>query len=50
VVALAVVPFAFLGGLLRSRVAQAEAVSRLVAQLGEESPRRGNFATCSPKR
>jgi signal transduction histidine kinase len=43
VVALAVVPFAFLGGLLRSRVAQAGAVSRLVAQLGEESPRRGKL-------
>jgi hypothetical protein len=40
VVALAVVPFAFLGGLLRSRVAQAGAVSRLVTQLGEVADQR----------
>ena len=40
VVALAVVPFAFLGGLLRSRVVQARAVTRLVAQLGDERDRR----------
>jgi signal transduction histidine kinase len=40
VVALAVVPFAFLGGLLRSRVAQAGAVSRLVTQLGEVAQER----------
>ena len=43
VVALAVVPFAFLGGLLRSRVTQAGAVSRLVAQLGDENSRRGRL-------
>ncbi|HJV14131.1 MAG TPA: sensor histidine kinase [Propionibacteriaceae bacterium] len=43
VVALAVVPFAFLGGLLRSRVAQGGAVSRLVAQLGDENSRRGRL-------
>lgn len=36
VIALAVVPFAFLGGLLRSRVIQAGAVSRLMTQLGNE--------------
>lgn len=40
VVALAVVPFAFLGGLLRSRVAQAGAVSRLVTQLGDVAQER----------
>jgi signal transduction histidine kinase len=34
VISLAVVPFAFLAGLLRSRVAAAAAVSELVAQLG----------------
>ena len=34
VIALAVVPFAFLAGLLRSRVAAAAAVSELVARLG----------------
>jgi signal transduction histidine kinase len=34
VIALAIVPFAFLAGLLRSRVAGAAAVSRLVARLG----------------
>jgi len=34
VVALAIVPFAFLLGLLRSRVAAATAVSELVARLG----------------
>ena len=43
VVALAVVPFAFLGGLLRSRVSQAGAVSQLVAQLGEEDSPRGKL-------
>jgi signal transduction histidine kinase len=35
VIALAVVPFAFLAGLLRSRVAAAAAMSELVARLGE---------------
>lgn len=41
VVALAGVPFAFLGGLLRSRVAQAGAVSTLVTQLSLNGQRRG---------
>jgi signal transduction histidine kinase len=40
VVALAIVPFAFLYGLLRSRAAQTGAVSRLVAELGEHEDRR----------
>jgi signal transduction histidine kinase len=35
VIALAIVPFAFLAGLLRSRVAAAAAMSELVARLGE---------------
>jgi signal transduction histidine kinase len=35
VIALAIVPFAFLAGLLRSRVAAASAMSELVARLGE---------------
>jgi signal transduction histidine kinase len=38
VIALALVPFAFLAGLLRSRVAGAAAVSQLVARLGGERP------------
>jgi signal transduction histidine kinase len=40
VIALAVVPFAFLAGLLRSRVAAGAAVSELIARLGA-GPRRG---------
>ena len=43
VVALALVPFAFLLGLLRSRVAGAMAVGELVATLGEETRRRGGL-------
>ncbi|MEN3285323.1 MAG: hypothetical protein V7607_6463 [Solirubrobacteraceae bacterium] len=43
VVALALVPFAFLAGLLRSRVAGAAAVSALVASLGEAVGRRGRL-------
>ncbi len=39
VIALAVVPFAFLGGVLRSRVVQAGALRRLVAELGQERDR-----------
>ena len=39
VIALAVVPFAFLAGLLRSRVAGAAAVSELVARLGADGRR-----------
>ena len=40
VVLLALVPFAFLAGLLRSRVAGATAVSELVTRLGDPSDRR----------
>jgi len=40
IVVLATVPFAFLAGLLRSRVAEATAISRLVARLGDPSERR----------
>ena len=40
IVALAMVPFAFLAGLLRSRVAGATAVSELVARLGTPGERR----------
>ena len=40
VVVLASVPFAFLAGLLRSRVARATAVSELVARLGDPGERR----------
>jgi signal transduction histidine kinase len=40
IVALALVPFAFLAGLLRSRVAGAAAVSELVARLGDPAERR----------
>jgi signal transduction histidine kinase len=43
VVALALVPFAFLAGLLRSRVAGAAAVSALVASLGDSGGRRGRL-------
>jgi signal transduction histidine kinase len=43
VVALATVPFAFLAGLLRSRVAGAAAVSALVATLGGGGERRGRL-------
>jgi signal transduction histidine kinase len=43
VVALATVPFAFLAGLLRSRVAGAAAVSELVASLGGGPERRGRL-------
>jgi signal transduction histidine kinase len=43
VVALATVPFAFLAGLLRSRVAGAAAVSALVATLGDGGERRGRL-------
>jgi signal transduction histidine kinase len=43
VIALAAVPFAFLFGLLRSRVADAAAVSELVASLGEWGARRGRL-------
>jgi signal transduction histidine kinase len=43
VVALALVPFAFLAGLLRSRVAGAAAVSALVASLGDARRRRGRL-------
>ena len=43
VVALALVPFAFLAGLLRSRVAGAAAVSALVASLGDAGGRRGRL-------
>jgi signal transduction histidine kinase len=39
VIALATVPFAFVGGLLRSRVAGAAAVTGLVARLGGGDPR-----------
>ena len=35
IVTLAAVPFAFLGGLLRSRLSRAEAVSRLIERLGD---------------
>jgi signal transduction histidine kinase len=42
VVALAAVPFAFLAGLLRSRVAGAAALTELVARLGDD-PRRGTL-------
>jgi signal transduction histidine kinase len=40
-VVLATVPFAFLAGLLRSRVAEATAVSEIVARLGDPNVRRG---------
>jgi signal transduction histidine kinase len=40
-VVLATVPFAFLAGLLRSRVAGATAVSEVVARLGDPAMRRG---------
>jgi signal transduction histidine kinase len=40
-VVLATVPFAFLAGLLRSRVAEASAVSEIVARLGDPNVRRG---------
>ncbi|HEX7299285.1 MAG TPA: histidine kinase [Solirubrobacteraceae bacterium] len=43
VVALATVPFAFLAGLLRSRVVGATAVSALVATLGDGGERRGRL-------
>jgi signal transduction histidine kinase len=43
VVALALVPFAFLAGLLRTRVAGAAAVSALVASLGDAGERRGRL-------
>jgi signal transduction histidine kinase len=43
VVALALVPFAFMAGLLRSRVAGAAAVSALVASLGDAGQRRGRL-------
>jgi signal transduction histidine kinase len=43
VVALALVPFAFLAGLLRSRVVGAAAVSALVASLGDAGQRRGRL-------
>jgi signal transduction histidine kinase len=43
VVALALVPFAFLAGLLRSRVVEATAVSALVASLGDAGGRRGRL-------
>ena len=43
VVVLATVPFAFLAGLLRSRVAGASAVSELVARLGESGGSRGGL-------
>ena len=43
VIALALVPFAFLAGLLRSRVAGAAAVSALVASLGDVGHRRGGL-------
>ncbi|MEX2195856.1 MAG: histidine kinase [Thermoleophilaceae bacterium] len=39
--AFASVPWAFLGGLLRSRMSRASAVSDLVTRLGESQPRRG---------
>jgi signal transduction histidine kinase len=39
-IVLATVPFAFLAGLLRSRVAEATAVSQIVARLGDPSARR----------
>jgi len=42
-VVLATVPFAFLAGLLRSRVAGASAVSELVARLGESGGSRGSL-------
>ena len=40
-IAFATIPFAFLGGLLRSRLSRASAVSELVNRLGEEDPRQG---------
>ena len=40
-VGFAAIPFAFLGGLLRSRLSRASAVSELVARLDEEDPRQG---------
>ena len=40
IVVLASVPFAFLAGVLRSRVAEAAAISQLVARLGEPGERR----------
>jgi signal transduction histidine kinase len=43
VVALALVPFAFMAGLVRSRVAGAAAVSALVASLGDAGGRRGRL-------
>ena len=43
VVALATVPFAFLLGLLRSKVAGAAAVGELVSTLGEQTQRRGGL-------
>ncbi len=43
VIALATVPFAFLAGLLRSRVVGAAAVSALVASLGDAGERRGRL-------
>jgi len=44
VIALALVPFAFLAGLLRSRVAGAAAVSELVGRLGRGAPLRDELA------
>src|SRR4051794_12810491 len=44
VIALALVPFAFLAGLLRSRVGGAAAVSALVGRLGRGAPPRGQLA------
>jgi signal transduction histidine kinase len=44
-VVLALVPFAYLAGLLHSRVAGAAAVSELVARLGEPRHRRGGLQT-----
>jgi signal transduction histidine kinase len=43
IVVLATVPFAFLAGLLRTRVAGATAVSEVVARLGDPSVRRGGI-------
>jgi signal transduction histidine kinase len=43
VAALALVPFAFMAGLVRSRVAGAAAVSALVASLGDAGGRRGRL-------
>jgi signal transduction histidine kinase len=42
-IVLCTVPFAFLAGLLRSRVAGASAVSEVVARLGDPSVRRGGI-------